>query len=279
MIGAVPGSGWHALRRALRRQLTVLLVALALGLLVALTSFATVRAGGPSWVPSKTDAWQYQLGGTIDTTVDADVFDIDAFETSAATVTALHAIGRHVVCYIDAGSWESYRPDAGRYPASVIGRKVPGWANERWLDIRQLSVLQPILRARLDRCVAKGFDGVEFDWVDGYVLATGFPITRADQLRFDRWLATAAHRRGLAVGLKNALGLVEPLVPSFDFAVNEQCFQYRECYRYRPLLDAGKAVFNVEYDIPRSAFCDRAAALGIVAMRKHLELDAWRRAC
>ena len=66
---------------------------------------------------------------------------------------------------------------------------------------------------------------------------------------------------------------------TFDFAVNEQCFQYHECGTYQPFLAAGKAVLNVEYALPRGRFCDRAAALGIVAMRKHLELDAWRQAC
>ena len=31
-----------------------------------------------------------------------------------------------------------------------------------------------------------------------------------------------------------------------------------------PFLDAGKAVLNVEYGLPRSEFCGRAADLGIV---------------
>jgi hypothetical protein len=161
----------------------------------------------------------------------------------------------------------------------VLGKEVPGWPDERWLDIRRLDVLAPILRDRLDRCAAKAFDGVEFDWTDSYLHDTGFDLTRAEQLTFDRWLASAAHHRGLAVGLKNALPLIGELVGTFDFAVNEQCFQYRECWHYAPFLDAGKAVFNVEYNLPRSAFCARAAELGIAAMRKHLDLDAWRAAC
>jgi hypothetical protein len=262
-----------------RRHLHALFAALALGLMFAMLGVGRARAADPTWTPSPSDTWQYQLGGHIDTSVDASVFDIDAFTTKASVVQTIHDGGRHAVCYVDAGTWETYRPDADRYPSSVLGKAVPGWPGERWVDIRRLGVLAPILRDRLDRCVAKGFDGVEYDWADSYLHNTGFDLTRADQLDFDHWLARAAHHRGLAVGLKNALPLIPALVGSWDFAVNEQCFQYHECWHYAPFLDAGKAVFNVEYEIPRSDFCAKAAELGISAIRKHLELGAWRRAC
>jgi hypothetical protein len=258
--------------------------ALALGFTVALLASAPAAAHAPAahvaaWLPAPSDTWQYQLQGTIDRSVNADVFDVDAFDVSKETVAALHARGRHVVCYVDAGSWEPYRPDRDAYPKSLIGKPVEGWPGERWLDIRRLGVLGPIIDARVARCQRKGFDGVEFDWADSYAQNTGFDISKADSLQFDTWLAKSAHAHGLAVGLKNALGLVRSLVDRFDFAVNEQCFQYHECGREQPFLDAGKAVFNVEYSLPRSAFCERAASLGISAIRKHLDLKAWRRAC
>ena len=126
---------------------------------------------------------------------------------------------------------------------------------------------------------AKGFDGVEYDWTDSYVQDTGFHITRADQLAFDRWLAWLAHDRGLSVGLKNSSGLVLALVVRFDFVVTEECFQYHECGLYRPFLDAGKAVFDVEYQLSRDEFCVHAHNMGISASRKHLSLSAWRRGC
>jgi hypothetical protein len=265
-----------------RHHRRVLLAAIALGLLIAMLGVGRAQAAGhptATWTPAPTDSWQYQLSGRVDTSVDARVFDVDAFSTRRSVIATIHTATHHVVCYIDAGSWEPYRPDAARFPGSVIGRAVDGWPDERWLDIRQLDILKPILRARIALCANKGFDGVEFDWADGYLNDTGFHLQRADQLRFDRWLARAAHSKGLAVGLKNALPLVPDLMGNFDFAVNEQCFQYDECEAYQPFLSAGKAVLNVEYALPRDRFCGRAAALGIVAMRKHLELDAWRRAC
>ena len=171
-------------------------------------------------------------------------------------------------------------------PSSVVAaRWIPaptvtdGWPGEKWLDIRRLDVLGPILVERLQRCRDKGFDGVEFHNVDGYQNDTGFDLSRSDQLAFDRWLATTAHAKGLAVGLKNTLGLAFELEPSFDFAIVEQCFVFLECGLTAPFVDAGKAVIDIEYSLPRGSFCDRADRLGISAMRKHLDLDAWRRPC
>ena len=245
-------------------------------LLVAILPSAAARG---RWVPEPSSTWQVQFSGRLDTSVAAGVFDVDMFDTPARSVARLQAAGHRVVCYINAGAWEDWRPDAGRYPRSVRGRALEGWPGERWLDIRRLDVIGPILADRLDRCRAKGFDAVEFDNVDGYTNPTGFALTRADQLAFDRWLARQAHQRGLAVGLKNTLGLAAVLEPEFDFAILEQCFQYRECSLGAPFVDAGKAVLDIEYQLHRSSFCDRAARLGISAVRKRLALDAWRRPC
>jgi Uncharacterized conserved protein len=183
------------------------------------------------------------------------------------------------VCYINAGAWENWRPDAVLYPRSVKGRALDGWPGERWLDIRRIDLIGPILTDRLDACQAKGFDGVEFDNVDGYSNRTGFPLTAADQPAFNRWLAARAHERGLAVGLKNALDLAVELEPDFDFAILEQCFQHHECALAAPFVEAGKSVLDIEYSLGRAQFCERAQKLGIAAMRKRLSLDAWRRPC
>jgi hypothetical protein len=231
------------------------------------------------WQPAADVTWQIQFSGRLDASVDADVFDLDLFDTPASAVADLHAAGRRVVCYISAGAWENWRPDASRYPRAVKGKKLDGWPGERWLDIRRLGILAPIIEDRLDLCRAKGFDGVEFDNVNGYTNATGFSLSRADQLAFNRWLAAEAHERGLGAGLKNTLELADELEAAFDFAILEQCFAFRECGLAAPFIRAGKAVLDVEYDLARRQFCGRTARLGITAMRKHLDLDAWRRPC
>jgi hypothetical protein len=224
-------------------------------------------------------SWQWQLTGTIDQTVNAQMFDVDLFDTPAQTVASLHAAGRRVVCYVSAGTFENWRPDASLFPAAVKGSSVSGFPDEQWLDVRQWSVLQPILEARMDLCTSKGFDGIELDNVDGYENHSGFPLTAADQLTFNRALASSAHARNLSAALKNDIDQVADLVGQFDWALNEQCFEYDECDALQPFLEANKAVFNVEYNLATSSFCPKADALGFSSMRKHLSLDAYRVPC
>jgi hypothetical protein len=256
----------------------LVLAALA-ALLAACSSTASPAASAQPWVPDPGTTWQWQLSGRIDQSVKAEMYDIDLFDTSAATVASLHRRERHVVCYLDAGSYEPGRPDAGSLPAAVLGAGVEGWPGERWLDIRRLDVLGPILKRRLDLCRRKGFDGVEPDNVDAYANDSGFSLSAADQLRFNRFVAAAAHARGLSVGLKNDLDQAAALQPHFDWALSEQCFQYRECGALKPFARARKAVLIAEYELPRSAFCAQARAAGYTAIRKRLELGAWRQAC
>ncbi len=236
------------------------------------------QAPGGVWQPAPGTSWQWQLTTPVDRSVDAAIYDIDLFDNDASVVAALHAQGREVICYLSAGTWENWRPDAGRFPAAVRGSS-NGWPGERWLDIRRLDVLGPIMEARLDLCKTKGFDGVEADNVDGYANRTGFPLTYQDQLTYNRYLAGAAHARGLSIGLKNDLDQVRDLVSSFDWALNEQCFQYNECQLLTPFISAGKAVFQVEYSLSTSQFCPQALAMGFSSMRKRQALDAYREPC
>lgn len=245
----------------------------------------TLSANGPMtlpdlwWQPHPGTSWQWQLSGTINTSVAAQMYDIDLAETPAATIAELHTAGRTVICYFSAGSWEAFRADAARFPESVLGSSLDGWPDERWLDIRQIDLLTPIMAARLDMAVTKGCDGVEPDNVDGYANDSGFPLTGADQLAYNRWLAQAAHSRGLSVGLKNDLDQVPDLVADFDWALNEQCVEFGECARLLPFVQARKAVFGVEYAGDPAVFCPTVNALNFDWLYKHLALDSWRVAC
>jgi hypothetical protein len=231
------------------------------------------------WVPPQNATWDWQLAVPVDQTVDAQVYDIDLFENEASVVSSLHAQGRHVICYLDTGTWEGWRPDAGKFPASVLGNADPGWTEERWLDIRQLSILEPIMEARFKLCKEKGFDGIEADNVDGFQNNTGFPITAADQLIYNKWLASTAHALGLSIAMKSDTNQIAELEPYFDFSVDEECIEYSECNLLTPFITAGKAVFEVEYTKTPSQFCAQLNALGFMAMQKHLELDAWSAPC
>ncbi|AKZ60027.1 putative endo alpha-1,4 polygalactosaminidase [Streptomyces ambofaciens ATCC 23877] len=230
------------------------------------------------WRPEPGLAWQWQLDGRVDPSADVPVYDIDAFENDRADVARLHRAGRKVICYVNVGAWEDYRPDADAFPRAVLGEP-NGWHGERWLDIREISVLRPIMERRFDMCRDKGFDAVEPDLVEGYGNETGFPLTARDQLAYNRMIASIARERGLAVGLKNDLAQIPQLVDDFDFAVNEQCAEYGECARLTPFVEAGKAVFHVEYSEPARAFCPESRRLGLSSMRKRPELGVWRDPC
>ncbi|WP_030765685.1 endo alpha-1,4 polygalactosaminidase [Streptomyces sp. NRRL F-2664] len=235
-------------------------------------------APGQRWQPPPGTPWQWQLTGTLDTSVEAAVYDVDGFTTTKEQVAVLKKAGRKTICYLSTGAWEDFRPDAEAFPRELLG-KGNGWEGERWLDIRRVAELEPLMAKRFDMCREKGFDAVEPDNMDGYRNTTGFPLTADDQLRYNRLIARLAHDRGMSVGLKNDLDQVPQLVGDFDFAVNEQCAQYDECDRLTPFIEAGKAVFHAEYELSTSRFCGRSKTLELSSIQKRYDLDAWRRTC
>ncbi len=234
------------------------------------------------WLPALDTGWQWQLDRPVDQGVAAAMFDIDLFDNDATVVAALHGQHRKVICYVDVGSWEDWRPDAAQFPSQVIGSGYAGYPHEKWLDIRQIELLAPLIRARFDQCQAKGFDGIEPDNIDGYTNHTGFPLTARDQLRYNRWLAAEAHARGLSIGLKNDPDQAADLLPDFDWALTEDCFVQGWCQQLAPFIKAGKAVFAAEYTdtgATLSRICPKAAALHFNVILKHRKLDAWRQTC
>jgi hypothetical protein len=237
-------------------------------------------AAATRWVPAPTSRFQIILSQTPSEAQlrgNFDVIEMDGFDTPSKTVAAVHALGKKAVCYIDVGTWENWRPDAKKFPASVLGRPDAGWPGERWLDIRKTGILLPIMKARFARCVAKGFDAVDPDNVNGVENATGFPLTVADQLAYDRAIASLAHQDGLAVALKSYPDEAKALQPSFDFVVDEQCVQYQECAELSPFVAAKKAVFDIEYT-SSLRFCSKLPK-GVFGLAKRLSLDGWVRWC
>lgn len=240
---------------------------------------ADAAAARAIWRPAPGTSWQWQLTGTIDPSFDVTMYDVDLFDTPQAVIDRLRADGRVVICYVSAGSWEDWRTDAAAFPPATRGKPLADWPGERWLDVRSPAV-RTALVARLELAVRKRCDGVEPDNVDGHTNDTGFPLTAADQLDFNRFLAAAAHARGLSIGLKNDLDQAAALEPFFDWALVESCWQYDECDLLAPFLRAGKAVFGTEYPPATAAdVCPRANAANHDTLLKARDLDAARTAC
>jgi hypothetical protein len=228
---------------------------------------------GSWWIPPQHLTWYWQLQGTISNGEPVEAYDIDGFENSASEVTALHALNKHVICYIDVGTYEPGRADSAKFPASVQGAGVEGWPGEKWLDIGNLAVLEPIMTARFQMCKEKGFDAVEPDNMDGFENNDGFSNTATQQLAYNEWVANEVHSLGMAVLQKNDGEQTQQLQPYFDGALDEQCNQYSECSSFQPYLTAGKPVLNAEYDLSTSSFCAADNADGIMGARYGLELD------
>lgn len=263
-----------------------LVVALLISLSVAGLAFG-LRAAKPSkpstaigastkrWNPTPQDRWVYEIGRDTPrlelcvkpwsgdrcvrpTVWVLDLYAIDGVTLNTMKVAAVHRKGGRAVCYVSAGSVEDWRPDAPAFPVAVVGRALDGWPGERWIDIRDTGILRPILEARADRCKQAGFDAIDWDNVDGYSQDTGFPLRADDQLAYNRLLATISHERGMSVGLKNDLLQIPELLGAFDFAVNEQCAQYKECDLLLPFSKSGKAVVQIEYAATPGSFCGEA---------------------
>lgn len=241
----------------------------------------TTTPHAPTWwqpSPNAPIAWHWQLGQEFvfprDVIPGVTVYDLDGELTSAETVAQLHALGPEiiVICYFDAGVYESYRSDAGSFPSEVIGKPDKGWENSYWLDIRRIDILRPIMENRVKSwCKDKGFDAVEPDETEVWSNDSGFPITKAENDAYNRMIANLAHQYSLSVGLKGNTTETGDLVDFFDWTLNEQCWEFDECdFIYNSFIRNGKAAFNIEYDA--SPNCTQANLRHMNSARRDLNL-------
>ena len=266
------------------------------------------------WTPALVTSWHWMIHHALDVTDAKDMgltdpngtplgypapqmYDIDGFyngqdptcnikDSSGACVQGqndavrqLHDLGKRVVCYIDTGVFESYRPDAYKFPSYVLGRVDAGWNGSRWLDIRRTDVLFPIMEARIKMCRDKGYDSIEPDEMVNYSNNSGFPLTYQDQLTYNRGIAQIAHKYGISIALKDDPEQAADLVNSFDWVLDEQCYQYTECDLLDPFTAASKTVFDAEYNVTNDDFCPDANARNFNAARFPLNLHGGRWPC
>jgi hypothetical protein len=202
-------------------------------------------------------AWGFDAGGR-DSTEGQKMVDID-IDADPAEIKHLIDSGHIVVCYFSSGTLEPFRKDCKAnetaWKAATVG-KMKGW-DESWLDITKLEALQELMMPRFARAKEQGCHGVEPDNIDCYDNGACWKKiepniskkeAKAHQLEYNRWQASAAHSLGLAIGMKNAVGIVPDMHACYDFAVNEQCQTYNECDDLQTYFsDRGKGVFQVEY--------------------------------
>jgi hypothetical protein len=207
------------------------------------------------------------------------VYDIDGENATASDVAAIHATGAKAICYVDVGTLEMGRSDYSQFPSSVVGPAVSGWPGENWLLVTAAnqSIILPLMQARFESwCQAKGFDAIEPDNLDGWTNISN--VTEADNVTYDLAIGKLAHALPLSIGLKNVMTDLDSsqypeFMATFDWALNEQCYEYSECGAYSAagsFLPAGKAVWDVEYNMAPT--CSAADAAQMNAQQTDLDL-------
>jgi hypothetical protein len=261
------------------------------------------------WVPPLgSQPWQWEIShplnlsrakdmGTNDKLPDGQaasapvIYDIDGIINSASTVASLHALGKHVVCYVEVGAAGNYYSAtdegiAATYydqlrAAGVFGRKVGGYP-EYYLDIRSAATVAIVESMIRQQCAAKGFDAVETDIDEEYNSNSGFPLTEATQEFYMTALAQYMHGLGLGWWIKNpddtGDGYAAAMEPLADAVLTEQCNQYGSC----GLLSAyrgHKAVFNAEYKTRTKVFCPADELSGFNGAKFNVGLTGVRHPC
>ncbi|KAJ9646455.1 hypothetical protein H2201_001414 [Coniosporium apollinis] len=311
----------------------VLIIALAIGLGVGLTrggpddgeepdttpspTPTSPPRNGTIWQPAVNETWQIVLLKPLelaeDTTSiepDVSVYDIDLFTNEVGVIETLHRLGKRVICYFSAGSYEDYRPDSGQFQQSDRGRELDGWPGEYWLNVNSDNV-RNIMVERMRLASQKGCDAVDPDNVDGYVrqpfeCATvkametetcgqsnenGLGLTQQDAINYVNFLSEEATRLNMSIGLKNAAEIIPQVINVTHFSVNEQCVEYSECDTFAAFVQDGKPVFHIEY--PSSApsiqanvvsnICsgdgDAEGAERFSTVLKNMNLDGWVEYC
>jgi hypothetical protein len=261
------------------------------------------------WVPPLgSQPWQWELSnplsltnvkqmGTTDKLPNGSlapapvIYDIDGIINPASTITALHALGKRVVCYVEVGAVGNYYSTADEgvsttyyaqfAAAGVLGAKVKGWP-ERYLDIRAPATVSIVESMIAQQCGAKGFDAVETDIDESYASANGFGLTRADEETYMTTLADYMHGLGLAWWIKNpddtGDGYATDMAPLADAVLTEQCNQYSTCSSLAAYF-GHKAIFNAEYHRRPAQFCANDLALGINGAQFNVNLTGVRKPC
>jgi endo-alpha-1,4-polygalactosaminidase (GH114 family) len=271
------------------------------------------------WTPKVNDTWQIVLSRPLllsssatSTTPDVSIFDIDLFDTPVATIQQLHKLGKKVICYFSAGSYEEWRADAKDFKSGDLGKQLDGWPGEKWVKLGGENV-RAIMKKRIEMARDKGCDGVDPDNVDGYVCPShpllqykyshavqgndnGLGLTTSDSVNFIQFLSSVTRPLNLTLGLKNAGSIVPAVLPLVDFAVNEQCVKYNECSTFQRFVAAGKPVFHIEYpagdgelqqnveadgfsEDTKKKFCNADGSHGFSTVLKKMKLDGWVEFC
>jgi hypothetical protein len=121
------------------------------------------------WKPPMKSNIQFILTGIPDVdddseyvTPNAGIYELDMFYTPAETIKNLQRLGQKVLCYFSAATAENWRDDYSQFEKKDLGKELPDWKGERYLDIRRPNVYK-VISERIKLAKKKGCDAIEPD--------------------------------------------------------------------------------------------------------------------
>ncbi|KAM0197256.1 hypothetical protein ACHAPQ_010464 [Fusarium lateritium] len=281
---------------------SIALLATSLSELAAAQSFTPRGVSPPKrkdvWKPEVGTPWQIILSevvtvpeeGADDMSPDVSIWDMDLFENTKETISAMQDSGKRVICYFSAGSWENWRKDKNSFPKKDLGKTMSGWPDEKWVNISSAAV-RAVMAKRIKLAADKGCDAIDPDNMDGYQNDNGLGLTQEDTISYVKFLSAEAAKYNMVMGMKNGGDVTKQVLPYVAFCINESCIQYQECDLYAPYIKAGKPVFNIEYPngapkvkaSDKKKICatkgDAKGSKGFSKVIKKMNLDSWVMYC
>jgi hypothetical protein len=232
---------------------------------------------------SSIHSFSLQSWGPLEKDTNGDAVFVDAGLVSAEYIANINKAGKKTVCYIDAGTLESWRTDKEEFVISTdnkLAKKYKGFGgSEQWFDITKWEQIKAPMTARIQNAASKGCYAVELDNTDCYgnMCVPGYSY---DQLlsyekEYTSWLFAEVHSHNMAAGIKNSQELFPTLENVADFAINEQCMDFNECGLYKPFTSSNRVVFNVEYNNHGGKVCSEAAEYHLVTKYEDGS-DSWK---
>jgi hypothetical protein len=140
--------------------------------LLAGLAIAAPTCSSDVWQPEVGAKWQIMIFNNISIALedkstppepaDADIWDVDLFNTPREVFQTLHAQGKKVICYFSAGTAEDWRPDYQKFTPEAIGEPMNCWPGEKWIDYRTDNVWS-IMQKRIQLASNKGCDAIDPD--------------------------------------------------------------------------------------------------------------------
>lgn len=239
---------------------------------VQMVAFALVGVGGVGSVaasdlgPLPVEVWNqaYQenyepdsiegiLAGARNAYVLIDPFQPEHGDGMAGVIEALHANGDSVSAYMSIGTGEDWRDDFAALKPHLVDKQWDDWGGEYFISMPNDSVVA-IMKARIDKAAAWGYDWVEFDnmdWVydDDYRQEYGFVATIENGAAYYRELCDHVHAKGMKCMAKSTVDSAE----MFDGATYESYEDDRNWWDEagaKSFLADNKPVVIVHYDAP-----------------------------